>query len=46
MVKYVSENFTCYNPVHLLQGSCQHVAGIRHHLQSLINLEGAIKSTF
>lgn len=28
--------FTCYDAIHLLQCSRQHVAGIRHHLQSLV----------
>lgn len=23
---------TCYDPIHLLQGCCQHLAGVRHHL--------------
>lgn len=22
---------TCYDPIHLLQGRCQHLAGVRHH---------------
>lgn len=26
--------FTCYDAIHLLQGSRQHVTGIRHHLRS------------
>lgn len=29
---------TCYDPIHLLQGCCQHLAGVRHHLCS-INLK-------
>lgn len=24
---------TCYDPIHLLQGCCQHIAGVRHHLE-------------
>lgn len=23
---------TCYDPIHLLQGCCQHLASVRHHL--------------